>query len=114
MQNATPPERPHLGGWLIGIETALRRLIELPTAALVLVEILVLFAGVVSRFGLHRPLLWSDELASILFLWLAMLGAAVAMQRGQHMRLTAVVGMLPPRGQWLAAVRVGAMLARVG
>jgi len=30
-------------------------------------------------------------LASILFLWLAMLGAAVAFRRSEHMRMTAVV-----------------------
>jgi TRAP-type C4-dicarboxylate transport system permease small subunit len=41
---------------------------------------------VVARYGLHRPLIWSDELASILFLWLAMLGAAVAFRRAEHMR----------------------------
>ncbi len=56
------------------IENALRIAVEIPTAALVLVEILVLLAGVVSRFVFHHPFVWSDELASILFLWLAMLG----------------------------------------
>jgi tripartite ATP-independent transporter DctM subunit len=77
------------------IEKALRVAVELPTAALVLVEIFVLLAGVVSRFVFHHPFVWSDELASILFLWLAMLGAVVALQRTQHMRLTAIVGALP-------------------
>ena len=45
---------------------------------------------------LHRPLIWSDELASILFLWLAMLGAVVAFRRGEHMRMTALVGSARP------------------
>ena len=48
------------------------------------------------RYVLHRPLVWSDELASILFLWLAMLGAVVALRRGEHMRMTALVGKLAP------------------
>ena len=77
------------------IETALRNVVEVPTALLVLVEIFVLLAGVVSRFVFHHPFVWSDELASILFLWLAMLGSVVALQRMQHMRLTAVVTRLP-------------------
>ena len=51
----------------------------------------------VARFVLHAPLIWSDELASILFLWLAMLGAVVAFRRGEHMRMTAVVGVLAAR-----------------
>jgi TRAP-type C4-dicarboxylate transport system permease large subunit/TRAP-type C4-dicarboxylate transport system permease small subunit len=78
------------------IENGLRSAVELPTAALVLVEIFVLLAGVISRFVFHHPFVWSDELASILFLWLAMLGAVVALQRMQHMRLTALVSHLTP------------------
>ena len=78
------------------LQAGLRNAVELPTALLVLVEILVLLAGVVSRFVFHHPFVWSDELASILFLWLAMLGSVVALQRMQHMRLTAVVSHMNP------------------
>jgi tripartite ATP-independent transporter DctM subunit len=85
---------------LIGLtETILRYAVEVPAALLVLAEIVVLFAGVVSRFVFHSPVVWSDELASILFLWLAMFGAVVALQRGQHMRLTALVSRMPPAWQ---------------
>ena len=78
------------------IEAGLRKAVELPTALLVLIEIFVLLAGVVSRFVFRHPFVWSDEFASILFLWLAMLGSVVALQRMQHMRLTAVVSHMSP------------------
>ena len=68
------------------IDRYLGTLIEVVAASLVLVEIVVLFAGVVARYAFHAPLVWSDELASILFLWLSMLGAVVALRRGEHMR----------------------------
>ncbi len=68
-------------------------LVEVPAAILVAAEIAVLFLGVVSRYLFHRPLVWSDELASALFLWLAMLGAVVAFRRAEHMRMTALVAM---------------------
>jgi TRAP-type C4-dicarboxylate transport system permease small subunit len=55
----------------------------------------VLFAGVVARYVFHAPLVWSDELASILFLWLSMLGAVVALRRGEHMRMTALCKRSP-------------------
>jgi len=71
-------------------------LVEIPAAFLVVAEIVILFAGVVSRYVLHSPLIWSDELASILFLWLAMLGAAVAFRRAEHMRMTAIVASARP------------------
>jgi tripartite ATP-independent transporter DctM subunit len=78
------------------LDTWLGMLVEIPAALLVVAEIVILFAGVVARYGLHRPLIWSDELASILFLWLAMLGAAVAFRRAEHMRMTAVVASAGP------------------
>src|ERR1700709_655839 len=90
---ATSPRRRTLAG---SIEATPGPLVEIPGAILVVAEIVILFAGVVSRYVMHSPLIWSDELASILFLWLAMLGAAVAFRRAEHMRMTAVVAMARP------------------
>jgi tripartite ATP-independent transporter DctM subunit len=71
--------------------------IDIPAALLVLAEIVVLFSGVVSRYVFHSPLTWSDELASLLFLWLAMLGSVMSLRRGTHMRMTAFVDMASPQ-----------------
>jgi len=90
---AMSPRRRSLAG---SLESFLGMLVEIPVALLVVAEIVILFAGVVARYGLHRPLIWSDELASILFLWLAMLGAAVAFRRSEHMRMTAIVASSKP------------------
>src|ERR1700755_305516 len=79
------------------IESVLGHLVEIPAAMLVVAEVVILFAGVVARYGLPQPLIWSDELASMLFLWLAMLGAAVAFRRAEHMRMTAVIGSATPQ-----------------
>src|SRR3982074_2156064 len=87
---------PRRRSFAASLESALGMLVEIPAAFLVVAEIVILFAGVVARYGLHRPLIWSDELASILFLWLAMLGAAVAFRRAEHMRMTAVVASARP------------------
>ncbi len=89
----TSPRRRSL---VATLEAWLGMLVEIPAALLVVAEIVILFAGVVARYGLQRPLIWSDELASILFLWLAMLGAAVAFRRSEHMRMTAVVASARP------------------
>jgi len=72
----------------------------------------ILFSGVVARYGFDHPLVWSDELASMLFLWLAMLGAVIAFRRDEHMRMTAGVTMLPaPRRAMFDAFATGAALA---
>jgi tripartite ATP-independent transporter DctM subunit len=94
------------------LEALLGLLVEIPAALLVVAEIVILFAGVVARYGLHSPLIWSDELASILFLWLAMLGAAVAFRRSEHMRMTAVVASAKPAMRaYLDVVATAAALA---
>ncbi len=94
------------------LERFLGALVEIPAALLVVAEVVILFAGVVARYGLRSPLIWSDELASILFLWLAMLGAAVAFRRSEHMRMTAIVGSARPATRaWLDLVATSAALA---
>jgi len=84
---------------------------EMPGAFLIAAEVLVLFAGVVARYVFHQPLIWSDELATILFLWLCMLGAVVAQHKGAHMRLTIVVSLAPPR--WRERIETFSALAGV-
>jgi tripartite ATP-independent transporter DctM subunit len=106
---ARSPRRRSLAA---SLEILLGMLVEIPAAFLVVAEIVILFAGVVARYGLHQPLIWSDELASILFLWLAMLGAAVAFYRSEHMRMTAIVaGARPAMRAWLDVVATSAALA---
>jgi tripartite ATP-independent transporter DctM subunit len=74
-------------------------------ATLVVAEVCILFAGVVSRYLLDSPLFWSDELSNFLFLWLSMLGMIVALRRDGHMRLTTVANWVPPHiARWFAAV----------
>ena len=46
---------------------------------------------------LKQPLVWTDELATILFLWLAMLGSVVAYRRNEHIRLSVLVRRASPR-----------------
>src|SRR5229473_1812301 len=94
------------------LDRALAWITEVPAALLVALEIVVLFAGVVSRYAFRNPLTWSDELASILFLWLAMLGAVIALRRGEHMHLTAIASRAPPSLR-AAAIEIGAALMMV-
>ena len=96
--------QPTPGRALTAVTRGLALLVEIPTVLLVAAEVVVLFCGVTARYVFHRPIIWSDELASILFLWLAMFGAAVALQRGGHMRLSYLVDRLPPRGRAVAEV----------
>lgn len=92
------------------IERGLDVVVGVAASILVLAEVVVLLIGVVFRYALHDPLGWTNELAAALFLWLAMLGSAIAWQRNQHMCLTVVVGRFSPR--WRA--RAEAVVAAAG
>jgi len=88
--------------------------LEVLGAALMVVIVVLLFAGVVSRYVFGNPIIWVDEVASIAFIWLAMVGATLAVHRNEHLRLSLVVDRLPPRARELthafALVAMAAML----
>ncbi|MFD1883356.1 TRAP transporter large permease subunit [Paracoccus pacificus] len=72
------------------------RPVELLAALLLAVMMLTVLANVFFRYVLTKPLIWGDEVASISFIWMAMLGAALAVDRHEHLRLTLVVQKLSP------------------
>ncbi|MGI4777374.1 MAG: TRAP transporter large permease subunit [Janthinobacterium lividum] len=70
--------------------------VENVAALLLIGEICILFAGIVARYVFHAPLIWSDELAQLMFIWLAMLGAVIALRRGEHMRMSTFANRARP------------------
>jgi TRAP-type C4-dicarboxylate transport system permease small subunit len=49
---------------------------------------------VFTRFILKSPSTWTEELATFLLIWVALLGAAVALNRGAHLGIDYFVGKL--------------------
>ena len=75
----------------------LMRPIEWIASALLVLLMVLLLLGVISRYVFALPLVWVDEVASLSFLWLAMLGSAIAFDRNEHLRLTLFLTKMPPR-----------------
>src|SRR5579859_992571 len=92
----TPTAATPVQTWVARVSALLLHTVEAVSALLVVAEILILSGGVISRYVFDAPLLWSDELARFLFLWLSMLGAVVALRRGEHMRLSVLVNRASP------------------
>ena len=103
--SATPSAR-----WLDALDIWLGRAVDLVAAALIVAEVVLLFAGVVARYALHNPIVWSDELAGSLFLWLGMLGAVIALRKGEHLAFSALSLKAAPRTQMLLRALVMAVL----
>ena len=73
--------------------------IEVICAALIVVIVVLLLSGVVARYVFSSPISWIDEVTSISFIWVAMLGSVLAVDRSEHLRLNLFVDILPDRLQ---------------
>ncbi len=71
------------------------RPVEMVAAALLVVIVGLLLMGVTSRYVFSIPVVWVDEAASMCFLWLALLGSVIAIDRNEHLRLTLFLNMMP-------------------
>lgn len=71
------------------------RLILLITAILVAAIVLITFGQVVLRYVFNSPQTWAEEVGRYLFVWITLLGASVAVARDSHIRLDAIVNLLP-------------------
>ena len=94
--------------------SALMMPLEVLSALLMIVIIGLLLTAVLTRYVFSQPLVWVDEIVSLSFIWVTMIGAALAMHRNEHLRLTIVVEQLPkawrPYVQGFALASVGAFL----
>ena len=105
LDNTSTPDQllfqPQVGfkGLVARCDGVLTSVVEWTASLLVAAEVILLFTGIIARYVLHAPLVWSDELASVLFLWLAMIGSALALRRGAHMRMTTFVAKASPQAQ---------------
>lgn len=69
---------------------------EAATILLMVVEVVIVAAGVFCRYILSRPIAGSDEIATLVLVWLTFLGGAVAQRRRAHPCLSLFVQHLSP------------------
>ena len=76
------------------VKKILDNLVEGVCMVLVTALAVVVFLQVFNRFVLKAPLSWSEDLAMLLFQWVAFLGAAVGVKRSRHFGIELVVKKL--------------------
>ena len=69
---------------------------EAATITLMVFEVVIVAAGVFCRYVLSRPVAGSDEIATLVLVWLTFLGGAVAQRRRAHPRVGLFVQHLSP------------------
>jgi TRAP-type C4-dicarboxylate transport system permease small subunit len=110
-----PPPPARAGGGYATVDPGrgpMRRLIaeiEYWTGAVLLGAIVVLvFIAAVMRF-FDRPLIWSVDLAQLLFIWLCFVGATRAMRERAHLGVDLLVRRFGHRGRLLIETGLGAL-----
>ncbi len=88
--------------------------VEWVCAILVVALSVVVFFQVFNRFVLKAPLAWSEDLAMLLFQWVAFLGAAVGVKRMRHFGIEMVVKALPEKVRHGVELLVPLIMAIVG
>ena len=93
---------PHL------VSDFLNRICEVALIILLATMAIVVFLQVLFRYVLHLPLFWTEEFARYCLVWASLLGAAVALKRGEHIAVTFFLGSFPKK-----AARALTMVAQV-
>lgn len=75
----------------------LARISMLLVVVMTVAFVAALLLQVFYRYVLNAPLAWSEELATLLFVWATLLAAATAIRSGDTLRLTFVEDALTPR-----------------
>ena len=102
MSPATQPN--HTGGVglvgtvALGVDTALSATAIAVVILSLVTMFLALMAEVVVRYLTSQGMGWPSEVPNILFPWLVMGGVVLAAQRGQHIAVTALLGVLGRTG----------------
>jgi TRAP-type C4-dicarboxylate transport system permease small subunit len=83
----------------------LTRLLEWAVIVIVAALVLDVLWGVFSRFVLRSPSRWTEEAATMLLIWVSLLGAAAAFSRREHLGVDYLVKKLDPEAQrWMAVI----------
>jgi TRAP-type C4-dicarboxylate transport system permease small subunit len=88
------------------LKRVLDRLLETLVMAAMAILVLDVLWQVFTRLVLKHPSTWTEELAQFLLVWVALLGAAVALNRGAHLGIDYFVGKLPYRARVATEVLV--------
>lgn len=57
----------------------------------------MVFTQVVARYIFNNPIFWAEEFSLSVFSWVAFIGAALALRKSRHARVTFLVNLFPRR-----------------
>lgn len=88
----------------------LERLTMVPLLIAGAAMVAIVIAGTFWRYVLGDPLLWTEEAARYLMIWIALIGASVCIRHGEHVRVEMLVRLLPSALRKAVDVIVAALI----
>jgi len=70
---------------------------EILGSILVAVMVTISFVNVITRYFIRMSLSWSEEITVNLFVWVVMLGTAIAFKKGSHLGMEFIYERFPDR-----------------
>jgi TRAP-type C4-dicarboxylate transport system permease small subunit len=86
------------------ISNILNRFSEIALCSIISIMAVVVFAEVIFRYVLLLPLFWTEEFARYCLVWSSLLGAGVALKRGEHIAVTFFTDKLPNQARSAASL----------
>ena len=90
--------------FILGLDRFLGRVEAWLLAALVAVITVVTFLQVFTRYVTENPLIWTEEVARYLFVWITLIGGAAAVRTNGHFGLDILRRFAPPLRTPLGAI----------
>lgn len=91
------PAAAHVAERLEATLDLVTRGVEAILTLLVALLVALLFAQVVFRYAVNAPIMWAEQLARWVFVWITFLAASIVYRRGYHIAIDAFVSWLPLR-----------------
>lgn len=99
---------------IVQLRSRARHVVEILTMVVMALLVIDVLWGVVSRFVLGAQSRFTEELATMLLIWVSLLGASLAYGSGQHLGVDFFVGKLHPDARRLARAIVAIVVAAFG
>lgn len=77
---------------------------EILSAIILGIMSVIAFGNVLSRYVFHASFAATEEVIVNLFVWMTVLGIAMAFEKGSHLSMTMVTERLSPRGKAIANI----------
>ena len=79
--------------WLKTINDRVMKIFKIFIAVIGTIMISIVFTNVVARYVFNATIPWAEELARFLFIWVTFVGAVLANDKSEHMRLDFIVDL---------------------